>query len=194
MTEYPLMKNIAIGLVVLLSGCSTYPDPNDPYVRGIRFFDSNNPEMARQEWEPLAHAGDCDAQYRMGTLHFLGAGVRRDYKMAHQWWLRAATQGQAFAQALLANMYAHEITGVKTASSTTRIACDKGCGYEKDMAIAYQWMRLVHRHTPYDRARVRAKEKYEQYRQSLSAEQIATVDRYVEEWRPSPAQCKQRRL
>jgi TPR repeat protein len=183
-----MTKNIWIGLVVLLSACSTY----DPYQRGIRHFDDNNGEQARQQWEPLAQAGDCDAQYRMGTLYFRGVGVPKDYKIAHYWWLRAANLGQPLAQAMLAHMYAHENTGVKTATSTIRISCEKGCGYGKDMAAAYQWMQLVARYTPHDRARVQAKEKSEQYRQSLTAEQIAKADRYVETWQPSPAQCTPR--
>jgi hypothetical protein len=142
----------------------------------------------------LANAGDCDAEYRMGTLYFLGAGVSQDYKIAHERWLTAANKGQAFARALLATMYAHDVVFIKTHIMTAWYNCRNGCGYEKDVLVAYQWMRLAERYTPYDAGRNSAREGAEKYKQSLTAKQIAEADRYVQEWTPPLGQCKQRRI
>lgn len=189
-----MYKIATIILVVLLSGCGTYYDPNDPYMRGIRSFDRNSFEMAKRDWEPLANAGDCDAEYRYGTLYFFGAGVPQDHLTAHKWFSTSANRGQAFSQMLLATMYAHDYMEHHTVAMKSFFNCEKGCGFEKDMATAYQWMRLAERYTPYDNFRQFAKIKSEEFKQSLTSEQTAKADRYVEEWKPSPAQCKQRKM
>ena len=74
----------------------------------------------------------------MGELYVFGAGVPQDYKIAHERWLSAANKGQAFAQALLATMYAHDVVSVKTVAMTAWYNCQNGCGYEKDVLVAYQ--------------------------------------------------------
>ena len=80
-----MYKLALVVFVFLLSSCSTYYDPNDPYMRGVRFFDRKNYEAAKQYFEPLANASDCDAQYRYGTLYFLGAGVPENFQTAKKW-------------------------------------------------------------------------------------------------------------
>ena len=185
---------IWLSLALLLAACSTYHYSNDAYIAGIRSFDKNDFDAARRNWEPLASAGDCDAQYRVGMLYFLGAGVPQDYKIAHQWWTTAADQGEASAQMLLATMYAHDSMSIMTMGSTTWFVCEKGCGYETDMLAAYQWMRLAQRLTPYDSGRRYAGEKAAKYWQSLTSEQASTTYEYLRTWRPNPAQCKQREI
>jgi len=181
-------------LAVSLGACSTYHYSNDPYIGGIRAFDKKDYEMAKRQWEPLAKSGDCDAQYRLGTLYFLGWGVAQDYETAQQLWLSAADRGQASAQMLLATMYAHNNMSVKTMGSTTWFDCQTGCGYEKDMLLAYQWMKLSERLTPYESGRRFARARSEQYRQSLTEEQRLTADRYVRDWKALPFQCEQREI
>jgi len=185
---------ICFPCVLMLAACGTYFDPNDPYIRGIRWFDRQQFETARLQWEPLAEAGDCDAQYRLGTLYFLGADVPQSYSIAHKWWLSAANQGQAFAQALLSTMYAHDVMSIRTVQTVTSFQCEKGCGYDKDMVEAYKWMRLAERFTPYETGRTHAHYLTEKYKESLTAEQLAEAGHYVETWEPSPAQCKQRKI
>jgi TPR repeat protein len=85
-------------LAIPLAACGTYYDPGDIYTRGLRWFDRGNYEQARLDWEGLAKTGDCDAQYRLGVLYFLGAGVPQDFAEARKHWLIAANQGQGFAQ------------------------------------------------------------------------------------------------
>src|SRR5436190_24033376 len=103
---------VALVLTVGLSGCTSLLDNPEPfakpddYVSGMRWFSRGEYKWAKKYWEPLAQSGDCDAEFRMGTLYFLRAGEPRDYEAARQWWRKAGSKGQSFAQALLATMYA----------------------------------------------------------------------------------------
>ena len=60
---------------------------------------------ARHEWQPLAEAGDAEAQVRLGTLHVAGAGTPQDFAEAAAWFRRAAEQGHAEAQFNLGLLY-----------------------------------------------------------------------------------------
>lgn len=57
--------------------------------------------------EPLARAGNAQAQVRMGLLYYHGHGVRESDLEAKRWFERAARQGNADAQFHLGNMYAY---------------------------------------------------------------------------------------
>ena len=193
------MKKLLIVVTFLssLSACmipGTYFDPYDDYVRGLRFFDHGKFDEARFYWEPMARKGDCDAQFRYGTLYFLGAGVPQDYEETRRWWLAAANQGQAFAQAMLAIMHAHDVASIKTVNATVWFNCKTGCGVEKDMAAAYTWLSLSEKCAVYAGQREWAGQLQDTYRPSMTAEQIAEADREVQAWKPSPSQCKQRKL
>jgi TPR repeat protein len=48
--------------------------------------------------EPLAAAGDAQAQVQLGTLYYHGHGVRESDALALRWYDRAARQGLAEAQ------------------------------------------------------------------------------------------------
>jgi TPR repeat protein len=192
------MKKILIPFffLLLLSGCipGTYFDPFDDYVRGLRWFDRGAFEEAKIYWVPLANAGDCDAQFRLGTLYFLGAGVPQSDETARQWLLTAANQGQAFAQGLLAVMYAHDSISIRTAARVVVFDCTEGCGVERNLVEAYEWASLSKRFSVYDGQRENVKNMMVKYSQSLSPEQIAEAELYIQDWKPSPSQCKQRKL
>jgi len=53
----------------------------------------------------LATQGDQDAQYKLGTLHYSGDGVKQDFSKSALWYRRAAQQGNLDAQYSLGNMY-----------------------------------------------------------------------------------------
>lgn len=57
--------------------------------------------------EPLARAGNAQAQVRMGLLYYHGHGVRESDSEAMRWFEQAARQGNAEAQFHLGNMYAY---------------------------------------------------------------------------------------
>lgn len=186
-----------IVLTLWSSGCfipGTYYDPFDDYVRGIRFFDRGQFETAKTLWEHLAKQNDCDAQFRLGTLYFAGAGVPQNYETARQWFVTAANQGQALAQAILATMYAHDVTTGGTHIKVIRFDCSHGCGLEKNMVEAYKRARLAERFAVYEASREGAKQLASKYGPHLTADQRAEAERQIEAWKPSPAQCNQRRL
>ena len=56
-------------------------------------------------FEPLAIAGNTDAQFQMASIYYLGSGVEQDFNRAFDWYRRAAEQGEADAQYSLGNMY-----------------------------------------------------------------------------------------
>lgn len=189
---------ISIFLIILaLTACmipGTYYDPHDTYIRGLRFFDRGQPDQAKKDWEPLARAGDCDAQFRLGLLYFLGAGVPQSYDTAREWWFKAANLGQAFAQSLLGVMYAHDVKNVSTIRCVVTVDCRGGCGVEKNMVEAYKWASLSEKFAVYDDHRKAMKELAARYAQQLSADESAEAERAVREWKPSPSQCIQRKI
>ncbi|MBI3605351.1 MAG: sel1 repeat family protein [Nitrospirae bacterium] len=193
------MRKLLASLVflLLLSGCllpGTYFDPSDEYVRGLRWFDRGAFEQAKNYWVPLANAGDCDAQFRLGTLYFLGAGVPQSDETARQWLLASANQGQAFAQGLLAVMHAHDTVSIGTVAQTVVFDCTLGCGVERNIVEAYKWASLSANFSIYDGHRENVKNMIVKYSQSLKPEQIVEVNNLIKDWKPSPSQCKQRKL
>lgn len=185
-----------LSLASVLVACTqgTYYDFGDTYTRGLRWFDRGNYEQARIDWESLAKAGDCDAEFRLGTLYFLGAGVAKDMEAARAHWVTAANQGQAIAQYLLAIMYAQEITFVSTPIRKVRFDCTRGCGVTKNLTEASKWAVLSTRFAVYDGLRKSTGEMIADYHRSMDAEQIAESERQIQNWSPSPALCKQRKL
>ena len=193
------MRKVLTSLVflLLLPGCmipGTYFDPFDDYVRGLRWFDRGAFEQSKKHWEPLANAGDCDAQFRLGTLFFLGAGVTQNDETARHWLLSAANQGQGLAQILVAAMHAHDTTSIGTVARTVAFDCTIGCGIEKDMVEAYKWVSISEGFAVYDEHREGAKKMLAKYSQSMSPEQIVEAKRRAQDWKPSPNKCKQRKL
>ncbi len=53
-----------------------------------------------------AGSGDKEAQYKLGTLFYYGNGVNQNYKIAADWYQKAADQGHAKASYSLGLMYA----------------------------------------------------------------------------------------
>lgn len=198
LVQQTLLSMFMLIFSLFVSGCmipGTYYDPFDEYVRGVRFFDNGKFEMARVRWERLAKEGDCDAQFRLGTLYFLGTGVPLNYEIARQWLVTAATRGQAFAQGLMALMFAHDVDrGNIDGMKILRFDCSLSCGVEKDMFQAYKWQRLAERSAVYEISREGAKKVAAKYGQHLATEQMREAERQIAAWKPSPAQCHQRRL
>ena len=72
--------------------------------------------------EPLARAGNAQAQARLGLLYYHGHGVRESDTEALRWFERAARQGLPEAQFQLANLYAYGLAEVPADTDATRIA------------------------------------------------------------------------
>lgn len=72
--------------------------------------------------EPLARAGNAQAQLRMGLLHYHGHGVRENDAQALAWFEQAARQGLAEAQFHLGNMYAYGLADPGAGADPARLA------------------------------------------------------------------------
>lgn len=69
-----------------------------------------------------ANGGDATAQVAVGESYAAGTGVTRDYKLAAEWYKKAADKGDIAGQLHLAALYR-----------------DGGKGFDRDMAQAAAW-------------------------------------------------------
>lgn len=99
------MQKIIISLFfLLLAG----PLAADPLADGVAAYRSADYAAALRLWQPLAEAGNHDAQYNLGLLYQHGRGTDKDLRQAHEWYTRSANQGNPDAMYNLGVMY---ITG-----------------------------------------------------------------------------------
>jgi len=80
---------------------------NADFAQGQEAYSSGDYETALAEWQPLAEAGNIDAQFGMGLLYANGFGVSMNDDQALKWYGLAAEQGLADAQANLGVMHAN---------------------------------------------------------------------------------------
>ena len=107
---------VILSLVLsLLAGFSGETD--DPRAA----FENHDYERARELWLPLANAGDPQAQNALGTMYYMGLGLRRNDSKAVEWFEKAARQGHPGAQRNAGMMYLD------------------GRGVEQDFLTAYMW-------------------------------------------------------
>lgn len=104
--------------------------------------------------------GDARAQTCLGTLHEYGDGVKQDDKLAMELYLKAARQGYAAAQLLLAEMYA------------------AGKGTEQNMEEASFWMSLAAKKDP------RLKPRLEEFMAKLKPAATVAIVKRATEWTP----------
>ncbi len=171
--------------VAFLGACGTYYDPSDNYVRGVRFYDRGDYVTAKELWQPMAEAGDCDAAFRMGTLYIEGRAVEVNLETAISWWRIAANQGQPRAQFSLGDMYGSREYG-------TNYWCSDDC--EKDPATSYKWYLLAERFAGYDNDKRYIARLLSTTREHLTPAERAEGERLAKAWRPSPHACQTRVL
>jgi TPR repeat protein len=75
------------------------------FAEGATAYNNKHYAVALKEIEPLAKAGNADAQHLLGLMYYMGRGVKQDYKQALQWHRKAALQGKADAQYVVGAMY-----------------------------------------------------------------------------------------
>lgn len=94
---------------------------------GLAAYDAGDYALARAEWQPLAQAGDPEAQIALAGLYVQGLGLARDPAMAVYWYRQAACRGAVVAQLNLGDLY------------------DRGLGVPRDQDKAYAWLALAAR-------------------------------------------------
>ena len=95
----------------------------DAFSAGARAALAGQYPDAFGHWQPLADAGDRDAQYNLGNLYDRGLGVPENDLAAIDWYGRAAQQGSVEAMVNLGMVY------------------EAGRGVSRDMAQAVDWFR-----------------------------------------------------
>lgn len=73
---------------------------------GVAAARAGDYELARREWQPLAEAGNPDAQFNLALLYENGLGVARNDIEALAWYRRAAELGDPGAQRNVGVFYA----------------------------------------------------------------------------------------
>lgn len=76
----------------------------DPVARGLAAYHGGLFHEAREAWEPLARRGDALAQFYLGGLFRVGAGVPPDPVSAYLWWSLAARAGHQAAKEQLLDL------------------------------------------------------------------------------------------
>lgn len=90
------MKRLLATLVLVLMPSIAWAETFDT---GWAAYKKGDYETAFEAWVALAKAGDAQSQTAVGSLYYLGLGVRHDHAEARRLWLLAAEKG--FASALL---------------------------------------------------------------------------------------------
>ena len=115
-----------------------------------------------------AEKGDPEAQFNLAKNYEAGrGGLKKDYAEAQRWYLRAADQGDPFAQASLALLFRF------------------GKGVAQDYVEAYKWFYLAaSRTTGSDQESIL--ELRDSTAARMTAEQLAEASRLAREWKPKP--------
>lgn len=84
---------------------------------GVQAYLLRDYRTALETWRRLAERGNAEAQFYLGGLYRDGAGVERDFALAHAWWTLAGAQGHTRARQFLGQlvilMDAEEISRAK---------------------------------------------------------------------------------
>ncbi|HSI10507.1 MAG TPA: tetratricopeptide repeat protein [Chthoniobacter sp.] len=115
-----------------------------------------DPAKAIELFRQAAEAGNVEAQFEIGVRLAQGRDVKEDYAEALQWLRKAAEKNQPEALGWMSAMY------------------ERGWGVPKDMVEAYCWDRLAVEYHTTSGNRVST---------SLTAEQLAVVEKRVTEWK-----------
>ena len=95
-----LQVMIAIGLLLGAQGAA-----RAGFAEGATAYNNRNYSLAYKEIEPLARAGNKDAEHLLGLMYYMGRGVPQDYKQALNWHRKAALKGKSDAQYVVGAMY-----------------------------------------------------------------------------------------
>ena len=178
---------ILIVPVVFLSGCmlpNTYYDPSDPYAYGVRWYDRGRYDLAAKYWDPLVEKGDCDAEYWVGMLYFLGREKPQDNEKALELWRKAANGNQPKAQGAMGDLFYQN-------ESVIYHRC-KSCAVQKDVVQAYVWYKLLEKSARYDGEKKYTTAALKSIQSEMSSDQLSQAEKALSEWKPTPNDCKAR--
>jgi len=111
-----------IATAALLACCCLAPARADTLQDGLAAVNRKDYPEALRLLDPLARAGNAQAQLQIGLLHYHGHGVRENDTQARDWFEKAARQGSAPAQFQLGNMYAYGLAELPEGADVYRVA------------------------------------------------------------------------
>ena len=94
-------------LSLVFTGCQkTQDEGSQESTETVEVYKQNRlPDELPDELQELIDQGDAQAQTDLGSMYYLGEGVRQDYAKAVEWFEKAANQGNSSAQSNLGLMY-----------------------------------------------------------------------------------------
>lgn len=110
-----------VAVMAFAALCFSGPVFAADYERGLMAFRAGDNQQALEQWQPLAQAGDANAQHAIGMMHEYGRGLTRDDVAAMKWYTKAAEQGVSEAQYRLGVFH------------------ENGWGVTRDAGLAAQW-------------------------------------------------------
>ncbi|UPG74492.1 sel1 repeat family protein (plasmid) [Roseomonas gilardii subsp. gilardii] len=113
------------------------PPAPDPVAEARAAFGRGEYGTALGIWEPLARAGDAEAQAGIGLCFLHGLGIPADPPLAEKWLSLAAAGGHAKARRELAELFRHGAEGVEAdpgrATQLYRAAAEGGDPVAQDV-------------------------------------------------------------
>ena len=179
-------------------------DPSAQFQVGSRLAEgkgnAQNFADAAKWYQRAASNGFAQAQYRLGTLYERGLGIKADPARAESWYKQAADLGNIKAMHNLAVMSANQnrsspdyMTAAKWFSQAAErglsdsqfnlaVLHENGLGVPQDLSQAYKWLVIAARSD--DKEAVRRRDIL---RGKLTAEDIASAETLISQWRAKPA-------
>ena len=154
-----LIRGCAFAFLVLATGLASAATTD--LEQGLVAFEREDYAEALKRLEPIAAAGEADAQFRVAQMLRYGWGTSADVAAAGVWMRRAAEAGQREAQAELGRMLrdgngmvanpTEALTWLKRAaergSGVAQLNLGRmyrnGVGTTRDQAQAYKWFTLA---------------------------------------------------
>jgi uncharacterized protein len=99
-----MKKLLAVTALLAMLG-SAGATPGDTAKKAVELIGQARHAEAVRLLEPLAGAGDAEAQYHLGLLHYAGKGVPEDERKAVELLKRSAAQGNVNAMYQLGNAF-----------------------------------------------------------------------------------------
>ncbi|MGH7057042.1 MAG: tetratricopeptide repeat protein, partial [Acetobacteraceae bacterium] len=119
--------------------------PNAALARAERAASRGRAAEAFALFARAAQAGLTEAKYRVGRAYLEGAGVPPSPAEAARWLERAANDGNAFAQSLLAQLYLQGVAppAPQSANRATNLFKPAGTAAAADFEKALRWAKAA---------------------------------------------------
>lgn len=168
---------------------------------GMRALQAGDFADARAVFNPLASAGDGNAQFMLGVMFENGLGTSKDDRAAAAWYKKASAAGVASAQYNLGVFYQlgkgvpqdpslalkfHRLAaaqGHSRAQNNLGTMYYTGAGIDQDSIEAWKWLTLAVSGLRGD-AREIAEQNLRAIESELSSDALAEAKRRVEAWKP----------